>query len=85
MLATPAEFTTQLGLPDLVSPLRLRGMAAMLARIKRQIQEQQAAQASCPRAGRRPYFCSDVATTGCSHHRPAATCSLLLQVNCSKT
>jgi cysteine desulfuration protein SufE len=46
VLATPAEFTTQLGLSDLVSPLRLRGMAAMLARIKRQIQEQQAAQAS---------------------------------------
>ena len=42
VLATPAEFTTQLGLSDLVSPLRLRGMAAMLARIKRQIQEQQA-------------------------------------------
>jgi len=40
ILATPAEFTTQLGLSDLVSPLRLRGMAAMLARIKRQVQEQ---------------------------------------------
>ena len=43
ILATPAEFTTQLGLSELVSPLRLRGMAAMLARIKRRIQEQQAA------------------------------------------
>ncbi len=40
ILATPAEFTTALGLQDLVSPLRLRGMAAMLARIKRQIQAQ---------------------------------------------
>ena len=40
VLATPAEFTGQLGLQDLVSPLRLRGMAAMLARIKRQIREQ---------------------------------------------
>ena len=40
ILATPAEFTTALGLQDLVSPLRLRGMAAMLARIKRQVQEQ---------------------------------------------
>jgi cysteine desulfuration protein SufE len=39
VLATPAEFTGQLGLNDLVSPLRLRGMAAMLARIKRQVQE----------------------------------------------
>ena len=37
VLATPDEFTGQLGLTDLVSPLRLRGMAAMLARIKRQI------------------------------------------------
>jgi cysteine desulfuration protein SufE len=46
ILATPAEFTTQLGLSDLVSPLRLRGMAAMLARIKRQIRQQQAAAAT---------------------------------------
>ena len=40
VLATPAEFSSQLGLQDLVSPLRLRGMAAMLSRIKRQIREQ---------------------------------------------
>ena len=40
VLATPAEFSSQLGLRDLVSPLRLRGMAAMLSRIKRQIREQ---------------------------------------------
>jgi len=40
VLATPAEFSGQLGLQDLVSPLRLRGMAAMLARIKRQIRDQ---------------------------------------------
>ena len=40
VLATPAEFSSQLGLRDLVSPLRLRGMAAMLARIKRQIRDQ---------------------------------------------
>jgi len=39
VLATPAEFSSQLGLQDLVSPLRLRGMAAMLARIKRQIRD----------------------------------------------
>jgi cysteine desulfuration protein SufE len=37
VLATPGEFSSQLGLQDLVSPLRLRGMAAMLARIQRQI------------------------------------------------
>ncbi|MBV9384663.1 MAG: SufE family protein [Streptosporangiaceae bacterium] len=42
VLATPAEFTGQLGLQDLVSPLRLRGMAAMLARIKRQIRDHRA-------------------------------------------
>jgi cysteine desulfuration protein SufE len=40
ILGTPGEFTSQLGLQDLVSPLRLRGMAAMLARIKRQVREQ---------------------------------------------
>ena len=40
VLATPAEFTGQLGLQELVSPLRLRGMAAMLGRIKRQVREQ---------------------------------------------
>jgi cysteine desulfuration protein SufE len=37
ILQTPGEFSTQFGLQDLVSPLRLRGMAAMLARIKRQL------------------------------------------------
>ena len=41
VLETPGEFSSQLGLQDLVSPLRLRGMAAMLARIKRQVREQQ--------------------------------------------
>ena len=41
ILDTPGEFSSQLGLQDLVSPLRLRGMAAMLARIKRQVREQQ--------------------------------------------
>jgi cysteine desulfuration protein SufE len=40
VLATPGEFSSRLGLQDLVSPLRLRGMAAMLARIKRQVREQ---------------------------------------------
>jgi cysteine desulfuration protein SufE len=39
VLATPGEFSSQLGLQDLVSPLRLRGMAAMLGRIKRQVTE----------------------------------------------
>ncbi len=44
VLATPAEFSGQLGLAALVSPLRLRGLAAMLARIKRQVREQREAQ-----------------------------------------
>jgi cysteine desulfuration protein SufE len=43
VLATPSEFTSQLGLTDLVSPLRLRGMAAMLARIKRQVRDRRTA------------------------------------------
>jgi cysteine desulfuration protein SufE len=42
VLATPDEFTGQLGLNDLVSPLRLRGMAAMLSRIKRQVRHHRA-------------------------------------------
>jgi cysteine desulfuration protein SufE len=41
VLATPGEFSSQLGLDDVVSPLRLRGLAAMLARIKRRVREQQ--------------------------------------------
>ncbi len=40
VLSTPGEFSSQLGLQDLVSPLRLRGLAAMLGRIKRQVREQ---------------------------------------------
>ncbi len=48
VLATPGEFTSQLGLQDLVSPLRLRGMAAMLARIKRQIKDRRADQTASP-------------------------------------
>jgi cysteine desulfuration protein SufE len=39
VLDTPGEFPSRLGLQDLVSPLRLRGMSAMLARIKRQVRE----------------------------------------------
>jgi cysteine desulfuration protein SufE len=39
VLQTPGEFSSELGLQDLVSPLRLRGLSAMLARIKRQIRE----------------------------------------------
>ena len=48
VLATPSEFSSQLGLQDLVSPLRLRGMAAMLSRIKRQVIQQRAAPPAAP-------------------------------------
>ena len=37
ILGVPDDFYTDLGLAALISPLRLRGMAAMLARIKRHL------------------------------------------------
>ena len=37
ILAVPDDFYAELGLAQLISPLRLRGMSAMLARIKRHL------------------------------------------------
>ena len=37
ILAVPDDFYAELGLASLISPLRLRGMSAMLSRIKRRL------------------------------------------------
>jgi len=39
VLDTPDDFPGTLGLNELISPLRVRGMTGMLARIKRQVRE----------------------------------------------
>jgi len=39
ILAVPEDFYTELGLAALISPLRLRGLSAMLGRIKRRVRE----------------------------------------------
>ena len=39
VLAVPDDFPNTIGLTEAVSPLRIRGMTAMLARIKRQVRE----------------------------------------------
>ena len=43
VLAVPSDYPQMLGLNELVSPLRVRGMTGMLARAKRQIQARLAA------------------------------------------
>lgn len=48
VLSVPADFYTGMGLEAVVSPLRLRGMGAILARLKRQIREHVGAEAGDP-------------------------------------
>ena len=43
VLAVPDDYPSDLGLTEAVSPLRIRGMTAMLGRIKRQVREKTAA------------------------------------------
>jgi cysteine desulfuration protein SufE len=43
VLAVPDDYPQSIGLSKAVSPLRLRGMTAMLGRTKRQLRERQAA------------------------------------------
>jgi cysteine desulfuration protein SufE len=45
VLAVPADFPAQLGLDDAVSPLRLRGIAAILGVVQRQARARMVAQA----------------------------------------
>lgn len=40
VLAVPSDFYTSMGLDQVVSPLRLRGMGAILGRLQRQVRDQ---------------------------------------------
>ena len=42
VLAVPADFSSRLGLSDAVSPLRLRGIAAILGAVQRQVRARSA-------------------------------------------
>jgi cysteine desulfuration protein SufE len=48
ILAVPDDITARLALAEVVSPLRLRGAAALLGRMQRQVRDRLAAEASTP-------------------------------------
>jgi cysteine desulfuration protein SufE len=41
ILSVPSDFYTEMGLEEVISPLRLRGMSGIIGRIKRQVEEHQ--------------------------------------------
>lgn len=48
VLDVPSDFYAQMGLGEVVSPMRLRGMSAILTRLKRQIRDQVEADGASP-------------------------------------
>src|SRR5436305_13725547 len=60
VLAMPDDVPDRLGIGAAVSPLRLRGMAGMLARIKRQVRQKQPASSMEPASANEPASSMDL-------------------------